>query len=99
MPDKIVTDAFPLSPMQQGMLFHSLYAAGRGVDIEQLVITRPEAPAAPAMERAWQWAAARHAILRTALRWEGVDRPRQEVLASVPVEFSAHDWRGAKAAA
>ncbi len=94
-----MTAVFPLSPMQQGMLFHSLYAARPGVDLEQVVITLPEEIEARAMAQAWRWALKRHAVLRTAMRWEGLEQPRQEVRAHVPFEFVAHDWSDLSAAA
>ncbi len=79
--------------MQQGMLFHSLYARCPGVDVEQLLITLPEALKMGQFERAWRWAAQRHAILRTAFRWEGTDQPLQVVDAAGTVEVVWHDWR------
>lgn len=36
MKHKNVEDVYSLSPMQQGMLFHSLYAPDDGVYIEQM---------------------------------------------------------------
>ena len=34
-----IEDIYPLSPMQQGMLFHSLYEPQSGVYLEQMVCT------------------------------------------------------------
>ena len=34
-----VEDFYPLSPMQQGMLFHTLYSPNSGVYFEQLTCT------------------------------------------------------------
>lgn len=34
-----IEDSYPLSPMQEGMLFHSLYSPRSGVDIEQIICT------------------------------------------------------------
>ncbi|MBI4624600.1 MAG: amino acid adenylation domain-containing protein [Verrucomicrobia bacterium] len=99
MSQESVTDAFPLSPMQQGMLFHSLYSARPGVNLEQVVIGLPEEIDARAMAEAWRWALGRHAILRTALRWEGIEQPRQEVHARLPFEFAVHDWSDLSGAA
>ena len=43
-------ETLPLSPMQQGMLFHHLKEPHSGVDIEQLVVHLPEAIDAPRLE-------------------------------------------------
>ncbi|MBI2948517.1 MAG: AMP-binding protein [Verrucomicrobia bacterium] len=89
-----IEDSSPLSPMQQGMLFHSLSAESRGVDVEQLVCHLPEDLDRAGFERAWQRVVARHPILRTAFRWEGLDQPRQEVHRQVELEWIRQDWRG-----
>lgn len=93
MPLASPTETYPLSPMQQGMLFHSLYARRPGVEIEQLLITLPEALQPGPWERAWRWAAQRHAILRTAFLWEGADQPLQAVPADCALPLAWHDWR------
>ena len=45
---------YPLSPMQLGMLFQSLYAPQSGVDIEQLVMGLPEELNVSSFQQAWQ---------------------------------------------
>src|SRR6476660_9934996 len=93
MSQKLTTDCFPLSPLQQGMLFHYLKEPHSGVDIEQLVIHLPEAIDASRLEAAWQWLVLRHGILRARFLWEGVDQPRQEILPGIAVPFSVEDGR------
>lgn len=83
-----------LTPMQQGMLFHSLYAPESGVNIQQIIGTLRHPLNAAAFERAWKKIIARHEVLRTAFRWEGLDKPVQEVFAEVKLPFDAQDWRG-----
>ena len=85
---------FPLSPMQQGLLFHGVHASQRGRDIEQVVITLPETPDPAALEAAWALAVERHAILRTAFHWSGTEGPRQEVRTTARIEWKREDWRG-----
>jgi natural product biosynthesis luciferase-like monooxygenase protein len=82
---------YPLSPLQHGMLFHSLQAAEPGVDIEQLEGRFHETIDHEAFARAWGEIAARHDALRTRFRWEGLPSPRQEVVASVATPFASHD--------
>src|SRR5688500_18206280 len=82
---------YPLSPLQQGMLFHALYAPGAGVDIEQMVCTLGEEVDADLLERCWRRVAARHDILRTAFRWRGEEEPVQEVAPRVELEFTRED--------
>ena len=79
MKAETIANAYPLSPMQEGMLFHGLSAREPGVDLEQILCTVREELNVPAFERAWQRVVQRHDILRTSFRWEGLEEPRQEV--------------------
>ncbi len=90
---------YPLSPLQQGMLFHHLSEPGSGVDIEQMVCTLHEPIEGEKLRVAWERVVARHAILRTRFAWEGREQPMQQVLAAVAVEFVAEDWRAHAATA
>src|SRR5689334_16191452 len=77
---------YPLSPLQQGMLFHALAKPHSGVDIEQLVFTLREPVDAARLQAAWERVVARHGILRTEFRWDGAE-PMQEVPEAVKVPF------------
>lgn len=88
-----VESRYPLSPMQQGMLFHSLYARQPGVDIEQILVGLPETMDAAAFARAWQCATDRHDILRTSFHWQEQDEPCQQVHPHVEVRLVQADWR------
>ncbi|MEO8562663.1 MAG: condensation domain-containing protein, partial [bacterium] len=87
------TLSYALTPLQQGMLAHHLRAPNSGVDIEQLVCSLPEVVDAEALRHAWQTVADRHDVLRTAVEWNDLDRPRQTVFAEVEIPFRAVDWR------
>ncbi|TWB10729.1 amino acid adenylation domain-containing protein [Nitrospirillum amazonense] len=88
-----VVDAYPLSPLQQGLLFHSLLDGASGAYVNQLVLdaTGPFAP--EAFAHAWQAAVDAHPLLRTAFRWEGLDAPLQLVQRTATLPVSRHDWR------
>ncbi len=83
--------------MQQGMLFHSLYAPQSGVYIQQLICALPENLNVSAFERAWQRVVKRHPVLRASFRWEGLDEPLQEVHQHVRLPVAEQDWRGLSA--
>ncbi len=71
---------FPLSPLQQGMLFHALSASSTGVDIEQLVCQLQLPFDRTRFEDAWGQVVARHEILRTRFVTRSSGPPLQEVL-------------------
>src|SRR4051794_18816101 len=58
--------SYPLTPLQEGMLFHSRLASGSGVYVQQLVVHMPEAVDADALRQAWRFVVERHEALRTA---------------------------------
>ncbi|MDF5715312.1 MAG: amino acid adenylation domain-containing protein [Rhizonema sp. NSF051] len=88
-----VEDIYPLSPMQQGMLFESLYAPNSGVYFEILICTLKGNVDVPAFQAAWQQVVARHSIFRTAFIWESLNQPLQVVYRQVPVTLLTYDWR------
>jgi amino acid adenylation domain-containing protein/non-ribosomal peptide synthase protein (TIGR01720 family) len=75
-------DLYPLSPMQQGMLFHTLYEPQVGAYISQLRLDihhlDPERFA-----KAWQFALERHDILRSSFHWQGLDTAHQAIARQV----------------
>ncbi len=83
---------YPLTPLQHGMLYHSLAAPRSGVDIEQLVFDLPEPIDPPAFRAAWELLAARHAVLRTSFRWSGVTEPQQQVAHTIALPWTLLDW-------
>lgn len=83
-------ECYPLSPMQQGMLFHRLGGSARGVDLEQVICELHEEIHAAKFERAWREVIARHAALRTSFAWETETAPRQMVFAPSRVWLALH---------
>ncbi|MFL5540679.1 MAG: condensation domain-containing protein, partial [Longimicrobiaceae bacterium] len=89
---KNVEDLYPLTPLQQGMLFHALHSPEADAYAEQMTLTlegdvRPEAFAA-----AWQAVVDRHPALRTGFVWEGVKQPMQVVYRQVELPVRVDDW-------
>ncbi|WNG44103.1 amino acid adenylation domain-containing protein [Archangium minus] len=88
---EVETEPYPLSPMQEGMLFHTLLVPGSRVYHEQLEFEL-RGPLVPELfERSWREVGARHPGLRTCFQWEGLSAPRQvEARELPPVEW--RDW-------
>ncbi|MCK4359257.1 MAG: amino acid adenylation domain-containing protein [Candidatus Cloacimonetes bacterium] len=89
-----IEDSYKLSPAQQGMLFHTLYAPKSGVYIEQLSCTIYGNLNTPAFKAAWQKVSNRHPVLRTSFYWEDTDKSLQLVHQRVQLPMDKQDWRG-----
>ncbi|HEY1348562.1 MAG TPA: condensation domain-containing protein [Ktedonobacteraceae bacterium] len=90
---KNVEDMYPLSPMQELMLLHSLSAPESEVLFTQLSATLCGALDSAAYQRAWQSVVQRHPVLRTLFVWEGLPRMLQVVRQSVALPWQEYDWR------
>src|SRR5690242_13406156 len=86
-------DLYQLSPMQQGMLFHSLYSPDSSVYFEQSLFTIKGDLNVQAFEESWKTVVQRHSILRTAFFWEDLEKPVQAVYRAVDVSVTKRDWR------
>jgi amino acid adenylation domain-containing protein len=89
---KNVEDIYPLSPLQEGMLFHGLYSAGKGAYVEQWPLLLEGPMDVDAFHRSLQRVVDRHPALRTAFVWENVPRPLQVVFREAPVPLERLDW-------
>ncbi len=87
-----IADIYPLSPMQQGMLFHKLYAPESGIYFEQIHFCLNGQLNIEAFCDAWQYLIDRHTILRTAFLHE-TDNPLQLVYKKVNFSCQTFDWR------
>ena len=98
MDTRNIENIYPLSPMQQGMLFHSLRAPVSGVYVEQNSATLSGDLDIPAFVGAWQHLLDRHTILRTAFLWEDMDEPLQLVYRKLEMPLRTEDWSDLPAA-
>ncbi|QUQ65086.1 non-ribosomal peptide synthase/polyketide synthase [Kutzneria sp. CA-103260] len=84
-----VEDIYPLTPLQAGMLFHSLVEPEIYVDQARMVLDGISDPVA--FGAAWQAVVDRTPALRTRLAWDGLDEPVQIVQRHVTVPISYRD--------
>ncbi len=84
---------YPLTPMQEGLLFHAITSPDSGVYFQQYSCRIDGPLDVPAFERAWQLVVDRHAALRTLFAWERQTDPLQIVRARVRPEWTHEDWR------
>jgi amino acid adenylation domain-containing protein/non-ribosomal peptide synthase protein (TIGR01720 family) len=91
-----IEDVYGLSPMQQGMLFHSIYetGSGSGVYFVQIAAELYGGVNAAKFRGAWEAVIRRHPVLRTEFLWEGLQEPVQIVRSNVDIAWHEDDWRG-----
>ncbi|GAA0573342.1 amino acid adenylation domain-containing protein [Halomonas salifodinae] len=84
---------YPLAPMQQGLLFHSLMHPGQGMYLLQYrhVMVLPDLDLS-AFRQAWAQVVERHELLRTSFVWKQQKRPMQVVHRQVELPITYEDW-------
>lgn len=91
-----VEDLYPLSPVQRGMVYHSLLAPDSGVYTLTTVCTIRGALDVDVFRAAWQLLIDRHAVLRSGLTATGAEALRdslQVVYRRLHVPLEVQDWR------
>ncbi|MEB2340365.1 MAG: amino acid adenylation domain-containing protein, partial [Nitrospirales bacterium] len=96
---KNIEAIYPLSPMQEGMLFHTLMNPGTGIYLMQNRYYVEGEMDAALFRRAWKQVIARHSILRTSFVWKSQKRPLQAVHKEIEAPLDVMDWRGKQRAA
>ncbi|MCL3995529.1 non-ribosomal peptide synthase/polyketide synthase [Streptomyces lavenduligriseus] len=88
-----VEDLLPLTPLQEGMLFHRLVGGPDDVYVDQAALLLDGVTDPDALALAWQRVTDRTPALRTSVVWEGVPVPLQVVHRRVAVPIEQLDWR------
>ncbi|CAM5700605.1 amino acid adenylation domain-containing protein [Streptomyces canarius] len=88
-----VTDVYPLTPTQAGMLFHGLSQDDRGVYFQQLTFVLDGVPDPRALAAAWQHVTDRTEVLRAGVVWQDVPEPLLVVRRHAAVPVTHLDWR------
>jgi len=89
-----IRDILPLTPMQQGMLFHYLKKTDSDRYFEQLCLDVSGAIDIDCFERAWHFVIETNEMLRTVYRWEKVEYPIQIVLKKFNFKPEYYDFSG-----
>jgi len=84
---------YSLSPMQEGMLFHTLYTPKNQNYFHQFMGTFQGHFNPTAFKQAWQHVVDHHAILRTLFVWDKGKKPLQVVRKKVSLPWFVKDWR------
>ncbi|PSB30557.1 non-ribosomal peptide synthetase [Chlorogloea sp. CCALA 695] len=93
MNKKNIENIYPLSPTQQGILFHTLHAPESGVYVVQSCYPFSQTLDIAAFQQAWQQVINRHPILRTSFHWQQYKEPFQVVHKSVTIPWQYYDWQ------
>ncbi|MFD7192945.1 amino acid adenylation domain-containing protein, partial [Streptomyces sp. NPDC059914] len=88
-----VEDIYPLTPMQSGMLFHTLAEPDSGAYFEQMSFRMDGVAEPELLEKAWQHVTDHLEILRGAVVWEQVEQPLLVVRRNVVQPVRHLDWR------
>ncbi|MFD9857885.1 non-ribosomal peptide synthase/polyketide synthase [Streptomyces alboflavus] len=88
-----VEDLLPLTPLQEGMLFHRLVGGPDDVYVDQADLLLEGVGDPDAFAAAWQRVTDRTPALRTSVVWEDVPLPLQVVHRDVRVPVTHLDWR------
>ncbi|MGW2047297.1 amino acid adenylation domain-containing protein [Streptomyces sp. NPDC001858] len=89
-----IEDVYPLTPLQTGLLSHTLQRPDRADYVTQLSWRIEGELDARAFLDAWQHVVDRHAILRTTFTWDDVPEPLQVVHRRFPLQIEQADWSG-----
>jgi len=91
IPPANLKDVYPLSPLQEGMLFHAMLEDGLAAYFMQISFGIDGELDLALFEACWNMLFLRHDILRTVFIHKGADRPLQVVVREGRVDFRYED--------
>jgi amino acid adenylation domain-containing protein/non-ribosomal peptide synthase protein (TIGR01720 family) len=89
---RTVEDIYPLTPMQAGMVYHSLSHGDQGVYVQQVAFALDGVTDPAVLAAAWQRVVDRTTVLRSRVVSDGVPAPVQVVDRRATVPVTHLDW-------
>jgi non-ribosomal peptide synthetase component F len=89
---KNLEDLLPLTPFQEGMLFHHLKSPNSGHGFEQVSLEISGEVDVQRFNRAWHVVVRQNEMLRTVFQWEQVNHPLQIILKEAPPQLRFFDF-------
>jgi amino acid adenylation domain-containing protein len=86
-----IENIYRLAPLQEVMLFQSLYAPESGAYMEQVTVPVAGAVDIQAVRRAWEEVLQLHSVFRTSFFWEDLQQPVQVVHRQVRLPWVERD--------
>ncbi|MFF0741729.1 amino acid adenylation domain-containing protein [Streptomyces sp. NPDC004111] len=86
-------DVLPLTPLQDGMLFHTLTDPEGSAYVDQLALRLDGVHDTQALAGAWREVFRRVDALRATIRWEGVPAPVQLIRNDLELPVEQLDWQ------
>ena len=84
---------YALTPLQEGILFHTLLKPDAGVYVVQWSCDLEGNLDAARLKQAWEAVTRAHTIFRTGFVWERKDKPIQVVFSEANLPWTQLDWR------
>jgi non-ribosomal peptide synthase protein (TIGR01720 family) len=89
-----VEDMYPLTALQEGLLFHALLDSHSQEYMTQMRWTITASRFEPELfKKCWSMLTQRHTIFRTQFQWEGLPNPVQVVVRNIDIDWEDLDWR------
>lgn len=93
MSRKNIESILPLTPMQEGILFHSLLTPDSWMYFNQYSCKIRGGLEVPLFQTAWEYILARHSVLRSFVTWKNRKQPLQIVRSMVEIPWHIADWQ------
>ncbi|MBW4537465.1 MAG: amino acid adenylation domain-containing protein [Pleurocapsa minor HA4230-MV1] len=90
MNQKNIENIYPMTPMQEGILFHTLNAPQTGIYVVQSGYQFNHQINLSAFKQAWQQVINQHSVLRTSFHWQQHKEPFQVVYKQVELPWSEY---------
>ncbi len=88
-----VEDIYPLTPVQEGILFHALSEPESSAYLITLSCRFEGDLVLADFRRAWEAAIEKHPTLRATIHWMKIDSPLQVVKRQLALPLTIHNWR------